>query len=581
MVIRIASFKGEIPRIIPRLLPDGYAQTSHNAKLETGAIMPVREPSTIETLGADAQTIYLWNGDWIGWNTVVNAAPGPVAADRLYYTGDGAPKVKTSANVYDLKITPPAAAVTATASSAADPDTKVALVYSYTWVTSLGEESEPAPISDIVEWSPASGITVTLSGFSAVPSGRGVTTMRIYRSQGGTTGATDLYFIEERVAGTGNYTDYVDTTPIQEPIASIDYNSPPDTLTGLVAMPGGMMAAFSGKELYFSEPWRPHAWPEKYILTTEYDIVALGAFGSSLAVLTTGTPYVVSGNHPESMVMERLEVNLPCLSAQGVVDLGYSIAYPSPDGLVTVGSSGAQIVTKGLMTRDQWRTYLPATFIAGNINGRYIASYQYTDLESVEHKASFIIDLSGDTPFLTHVDFHAQAMFNDIETDALYYLVNDRNILEWDSPASVSGEYRWRSKRMVLPGHTCFGAILIEGSNKLSDVEYQAEEEAAEAAEVANQLLINTGATMGALSELPIGLVTFAGSLIVPVAMSEKQIEATIIADDVVRAVVNRINVPVRLPSGYLATDWEIELRGNIEIQAVSLADDPAGLASG
>ncbi|MGL1400235.1 hypothetical protein ACSTI4_24935, partial [Vibrio parahaemolyticus] len=76
------------------------------------------------------------------------------------------------------------------------------------------------------------------------------------------------------------------------------YNPPPAGLRGLTAMPNGMMAAFDGKDLYFCEPYLPHAWPASYTLTTDFPIVGLGAFGTSLVVMTTGNLYLVSGTAP-------------------------------------------------------------------------------------------------------------------------------------------------------------------------------------------------------------------------------------------------------------------------------------------
>src|SRR5690606_18334280 len=103
------------------------------------------------------------------------------------------------------------------------------------------------------------------------------------------------------------------------------WTAPPDALSGLTAMPNGMMAAFVGKDLYFCEPFRPHAWPEIYVLTTDFPIVALGALGTTLWVLTEGYPYRVSGTTPGSMVMDKVEANLPCVNARAVVDLGHAI----------------------------------------------------------------------------------------------------------------------------------------------------------------------------------------------------------------------------------------------------------------
>ena len=177
---------------------------------------------------------------------------------------------------------------------------------------------------------------ISVTGFDVPPSNRAINRMRIYRSQTSALGDTTLYFLDELPATTTLF-EYDETQyPMNEVIASTDYNPPPDNLEGLISLPNGIMAGFVGKKVYFSEPYRPHAWPEKYIMTVDYPVVGFGAFGSSIAVMTTGMPYVMQGNTPDAMVSQRLEVNLPCLSAQSIVDLGYSVAYASTQGLVTI-----------------------------------------------------------------------------------------------------------------------------------------------------------------------------------------------------------------------------------------------------
>ena len=225
--------------------------------------------------------------------------------------------------------------------------------------------------------------------------------MRIYRAQTATTG-TSLYFIEERAVSTANYVDVVASDKINEPLPSLDWDAPVDTLKGLVAMPNGMMAAHSGKKLYFCEPWRPHAWPEKYSLTTDYEIVGLGAFGNSLAVLTTGVPYLVTGTTPDTMAMEKLELNYPCLSSRGIEDLGYAVVYPSTDGLVSISASGANVITNGVFTRSAWERLRPYTMFSGQRGGRYFATYSRLDAVEGVIDETMIIDPSGQQPFVIH-----------------------------------------------------------------------------------------------------------------------------------------------------------------------------------
>ena len=86
--LRFAQFSGEIPKLITRLLPDSAAQIARNVRLDDGGLTPVRKSAEITAFStpSDIQTIYKWGSTWLAWGTVVNAVPGPVATDRLYYT---------------------------------------------------------------------------------------------------------------------------------------------------------------------------------------------------------------------------------------------------------------------------------------------------------------------------------------------------------------------------------------------------------------------------------------------------------------------------------------------------------------
>src|SRR5690349_16411273 len=103
-VIKLAGFTGEAPRVTPRLLPPTGAQIAQSVRLEDGELSPFRKPAPVYNLpGAvdgNVKTIYKHLTDWLYWSTVVNAVPGPVAQDRLYYTGDGAPKMRVSSTIY-------------------------------------------------------------------------------------------------------------------------------------------------------------------------------------------------------------------------------------------------------------------------------------------------------------------------------------------------------------------------------------------------------------------------------------------------------------------------------------------------
>lgn len=335
-------------------------------------------------------------------------------------------------------------------------------VYAYTWVTSLGEESAPSPVSGEVMLAP--GRTVTLSMPAGVaPTGRLVSKKRIYRSITTESGVTDLFFVAELPYTTTSYTDSL-STAAQEAITTKDFDTPPASLRGLVALPNGIMAGFYGREVYFCEPYIPHAWPSKYSQKVTADIVGLVALGSSLIVLTKQTPWRLEGLHPDSMSLTKIEANYPCLAKRGIVDMGYSAVYPSNDGLVQVSADGsASLISAALWDREQWRALAPASFRAAQFIGRYAFSY---DPQGNASRRLAFLDLTGELPFIIPVD---NANYLDlhyaIDTGRLIGLKSDGvTIASIDDPAAGLRTAIWESKPFMLPSFDTFSTVKIDAT---------------------------------------------------------------------------------------------------------------------
>ncbi|WP_296763703.1 DUF4214 domain-containing protein [Sediminimonas sp.] len=395
-------------------------------------------------------------------------------------------------------------------------------VFVYTWVSIFDEESLPSPPSTALEV--PEGSTVRITFIDQPPTGSRIDRLRVYRTQSSNVGSTEFQFVKELNSATTAYVHDVSVDQPQEVLPSTYYDPPVTGLQGFTALQGGVIAGFKGKSVQFCEPYRPHAWPGKYELITDYDVVALVAFGPILAILTTGTPYIAQGNSPESMVMERIEQNMPCVSADGVVDMGYAAAYPSPDGLVTLSQSGAQIVTKPLFSREQWAALAPETISAGQVTGKYVFSYQRAGAGSRE---AAIIDLTGQTPFLIRSTLEATHLRDDVYTGSLHYIKGDTSIREFASVDAGYSAMRWKSAQYHLPTLTSFGAILIDGE-KLSD---------------------------------PSGFI------------------AKIYRDGVEHASITTISEPMRVPPG-LGRRWEVEVEGTARIERITLAGDIAEIWS-
>lgn len=567
--ISLTAFRGEQPRIIPRLLPETAAQSAINARLDDGGLTPMKVPIREVGVVPDHQTIYRHGTTWLSWSGVVNAAPGAVAQDRLYYTGDGAPKMRVGDDVYELALPSPDEALTATLGGSGDGDVATRL-YGYTWVTAFGEESEPCPVSNAVDWKP--GNTVTLSGFAEPPPDRQITLQRIYRSQTGRLG-TYFYLIAERAASDDAFEDNIAVDALQEPLPSAEWNPPPADLVGLISMPNGMMAAHTGNDVYFCEPYRPHAWPEKYVLTTEVPIVGLAAIGTYLIVLTEGQPYLATGSSPETMQMVKLESTLPCINARGIVDMGFAVAYPSHEGLVAARADGSiGIVSGRLFDRDSWLALSPETMIGALHGGRYVAFYDTVDAEGGRNAGALFIDIQADQDLIRSSEI-ATAAFYDISDGGLYFLGEVAgDVYRLDAPAGSRHRLYWRSKPFILPYPENFGAIRIDSADTLSGEEKAAAAAARDAAIAANAALIAAGSIGGEMNGAAINALPMNGDILQPMPEEAARVTVGIIADGQRVVEIERTNAPTRLPSGFRAETWEIDVASNVKITRITMA---------
>lgn len=100
---KIERFYGTAPKVSPELLPDTVAQVAQNMDISSGDLQAYRQPQPVTTLDKPGtiKTIYPMSDGaggykWLHWTTDVDVATAQVenANDqRIYYTGDGVPKV--------------------------------------------------------------------------------------------------------------------------------------------------------------------------------------------------------------------------------------------------------------------------------------------------------------------------------------------------------------------------------------------------------------------------------------------------------------------------------------------------------
>lgn len=470
-IISTRSFGGISPKLNPRYLSDSQAQTATNCDVFSGSLRPMSGTGAfVFTTASGTQTIYKFGQDstdpttgWLDWSTDVDVARGQIAGDTeewTYYTGDGYPKAiraSTVSSPIPMGLAAPTSAILPTLGpipEGIESLSQETRVYTYTYVHKVGgrsvESAPAAPSTSIDVWP---GQSVSLAGVVAPSAPYTATHVRIYRSTAGTYLFVAELDLSTAIAG---FTDVVDPEDLQEEVPSLLWAHPPDDLSGLTNLPNGIMSGFVGRDVYFCEPYVPHAWPEVYRQALDFPVVGFGRIDTTLVVLTKGTPYIIQGSHPDSMVVIKSDLEQSCVSKRSIVSIDNFVFYAAPDGLVAVSPGGSTVVTEQLYTYKQWQeAFAPESIHAYQHDRKYIAFYN-----NGTTSGCFVFDTVS-KQFSLHT-IYASAGYNDMRNDTLY-LVQSNQIRPWDSGSFLS--YTWKSKVFTLPQYTGMGCAHVEAES--------------------------------------------------------------------------------------------------------------------
>ena len=591
--IKLEDFSGIVPRTGPTQIDPNQAQLAKNVKLQSKELRSWAQPLLEYTpTTADPHTIYRIDspsGDkyWLEWHEDVDVVPGPVAdidEFRYYYTGDGAPK-KTNwalattsgtgtrpfpdAWLY-MGVPAPTAAPTLVASSSSG--TVETRSYVYTNISTFGsvkEESGPSPAANVTVTT--SGATVTVSGFSAVPTTNyNITHRRIYRTIIGASSVI-FSFVAEIPVGTTSYVDSKTVAQLGSELPSLYWEPPPVDIKGLVAMPNGILAAFRGNQVWLSEPYYPHAWPSNYMLTVDYQIVGLGVYEDTLVVLTTKFPYLITGVSPTAMTQRKLPLPQPCVSKKSIASDQFGVLYASSNGLVSIGVGTQDVVTVPLYTRDEWQKLNPFTMVGMIYNNMYMGFY------TADGARKAIVLSRGDIPPLIELDFPARSVFVDRSTTDIYAISEvDSKVYHLDASLVNFTTYEWLSKKFVMPSPTNFAAIKVQADYTFMG-NIQAYIQYVLSIIAQNQAIFdaNGGKVGGVINSGYFNQFSFNGSLLkdIPEQGTNRFVTVIIYADDKqVWAGDILSQEPLRLPALQKGYVYEIRISGNTPVRMVAIA---------
>lgn len=612
MLINLQQFAGLVPKVSDRQLPANHAATADNTQLYSGEVRGLREPQTAADLSAEIFTVkraYRLEdgstsivdtlGDWVAFDeSEVNFIRGALVNDTFdrYYAAGGTldPLVDTATNWaaggggIDLGVPTPTVAPTVAAPASGSTDETRA--YVYTFVNEWGEESAPSPAS-VVDTGDITG-TWALSAMQTAYPGAGthkaIDATRIYRTVTGTSSVNYRFVAElDPSAATYNDNESVDTVSLNESLPSNEWGLPPSGLQGIVNMANGIMAGFVGRDLYFSEPYRPHAWPVNYVLSTENDIVGLGVYQSGIVVCTTSNPYVATGSHPSSIILTKLDDVEPCQSFRSIVNGLDGVTYASQNGMILVNQQGARNVVAPLLTRNEWRQeYSPSTTNSASDGSRTLAftsissGYLFSPMEPL----GYLVNLSGfaDVTAVQTDQFTGEA-----------YIISRDVVFLWNPPTTIPLSYTWKSKVFEVPYPVNMGAYRLQYEDVITDPDsipgYDFEPYNADRITTRlnsyndhayNGVRVETGVTDSppvVQSRTPLG-----GSPLEPTSpvTVRANIQVQIWGDGIKRYDQEVTSQQmIRLPSGYKADKWQIALTSAQNIYSFKMAGTAKELA--
>jgi len=238
-------------------------------------------------------------------------------------------------------------------------------------------------------------------------------------------------------------------------LESMDWGPPP-ALEGFTVMPDGFLVGWLGRDIYFSEPYRPHAWPASYVVSVEHPVVGIGSYGQTAIIATKSHPVALTGTTPATVAMTKTQVVEPCMSQGSIVSASEGVYYASPNGLMLCNDDGIVNITQSIISKHDWTLrYQPQKMRAARYKTHYIGVN--------EDGQGFILNTASELVALTEFSslLQGQNMVTDPWTGGVL-LVGQNNIYEWDPEDSAMVAALWRSREFFLVKPVNFGALDIQ-----------------------------------------------------------------------------------------------------------------------
>lgn len=448
----------------------------------------------------------------------------------------------------------------------------ISRAYTCTWVSAYGEES--APGTPAVVNAPNTfvwNITLPTPDPLDLGTNRNIASVNIYRTVTSSAGVANYFLVDNVDISTTTYADSATDAVVSANVIlpSTTWTPPPADLQGITKMPNGIVAGFRDNEIWFCEPYRPHAWPAAYTLVVDFPVVGLGVIDQNLVVCTEVYPIVITGSTPASMTQTNMSALEPCLSRASILSTIEGVYYVSPNGLVLVNYNGANLITKDLIRKDKWQNLVPTqVFRAARLqNGYYGFGLQFLPCfnplafnplafnSSVDNTYAFTGVLIDTT--VPRVAFNQMTsanpvanVYNDVFTGEVFIIQN--NNVYWlnvADPSPTLSPYTWLSKKFQFNETKSLGAMRLYFTVPPNTP--------------AQNMARNTSFPQTTLGSGQYGIVS-------------------VYADDVL--VMSReiwtSGELMRIPSGFKGNFWQVKVNAIIQVNSLQVAASAKELAS-
>lgn len=256
-------------------------------------------------------------------------------------------------------------------------------------------------------------------------------------------------------------------------LETIGWDVPPTGLAGLQVLPFGSYVAFRANELYFTEQYRPHTMPAKYVMVFPNAIKSIMQSAHGLIVVTTAQGYVVNGMSPDSMQRTELPVRCSITSKRAITEFGSAAWFASEDGIVMIQGSTATLTPwQRLFTRELWRSryggpgLLPDTTELADLT---LASNDGYLVGLFPQRNGFLVRLDENVGEFIQHSIVANGTFILPQTDGLY-LGTNTGIQQFGAGQVLRGI--WSSKQYTVAKPLNFGCIEFCGTGAVAYIVY-------------------------------------------------------------------------------------------------------------